>query len=1033
MLDLFWRRPRLLALTILLCLVAGLTALQALPRSEDPELVSRFATVFTAYPGADAERVEALVTDPLEDELREIEEIGELTSSSIAGACTMAIELADEVSAAEVDEVWSRVRDRLDDAKLEFPDGVAEPDFDDNPSDAYTLILGLSWTLDSEPSLAILGRLGEELADILRSIAGTREADVFGEPEEIVLVEVSPSKLATYGLDFDDVANALRGGDSKLPAGQLRSDRSNLLIEVAGDFESLARVDELPIRQGPEGRLLRLGEVATVRRTIENPASAIAILSGQEGVAVAARALSGRRVDLWSADARAAVAEFEESLPSGVELSTIFDQSRYTDVRLESLVQNFGLGALLVVIVIFFTMGWRSALLVGSALPLTSLLVLEGMLLVGVPIHQMSVTGLILALGLLIDNAIVMVDETRRRLDRGMEASAAIRATVRGLAGPLAGSTVTTILAFLPIVLMPGPAGEFVGTIAISVILALLSSLLLALTVTPTLAGMLLRSAKPAHSPTGKFLNNGVTSARLSRPYRKGVRLAVKYPALGVLLAIALPVFGFSRFPTLDEQFFPAADRDQFQIELRLPWQTPIEVSRAAAFRGREAILQNDAVEDVHWFVGESAPRFYYNIKDGRQGVPYYVQGLVQLKSAEGSLDVVAEIQESLDRALPELQALARPIEQGPPIDAPVELRLYGPQIQTLRELGEELRSHLAKAEGITHTRTTLEGGQPKLRLELDDAGARLVGLDETSLARRLAARTDGVLGGSLIEATEELPVRVRLEDESRKELETVTGTELNGPGGWTPVSALASVALVPETASIPHRDGRRVNTVEGYVVSGSLPDRALKDFNRILAESGWEPPFGYELQIGGEAAERDEAVGKLMAAASVLMVLMLASLVLSFDSFRFAGIIAGVAFLSVGLGGLALWLGGMPFGFMAIVGTMGLIGVAVNDSIVVLAGLRHDEGAMSGDLDACVDVVVHATRHLVSTSLTTIAGFLPLILAGGGFWPPLAWTIAGGVTGATFLSMTFVPALFLVVRRWKLRGERRRAIAAPA
>ncbi|MBK8979947.1 MAG: efflux RND transporter permease subunit [Planctomycetes bacterium] len=1027
--DLLWRKPRLLVSTLALIAVAGLSALQVLPRAEDPTLTARFGNVFTAWPGADAARIEALVTDPLEDELREIEEIALLQSSSLAGSSTINIELADDVT--EVDEVWSRVRDRLADAAAKLPAGAGTPEFDEVENSAWSLIAGLRWTLPTEPNLAILGRLAEELADELRGVSGTKAVEVFGEPREEILVEVDPVRLAAHGLEPRDVAEAVRRADAKVSAGRVHGDRNDLLLEVSGEIESLDRVATLPVLAGEDGRFVRVGDLARVRKAALEPASTLALLSGQPGIAVAARLSDGRRVDTWAIGARAAVERFRAGLPRGVEVVSLFDQSRYTDRRLADLLVNFLLGAGLVAVVVLLTMGWRSALIVGSALPLNSLIVLAGMSLLGVPIHQMSVTGLVIALGLMIDNAIVMVDEVRHRLDHGRSIGAAIRATVQAMAVPLGGSTITTVLAFMPLVLMPGATGEFVGSIAISVIVALIGSLALSLTVVPALAGWLERvgrrptGSEPLRSAWRRAWRHGLDAGPLSHGYRRLVRAMFARPLLGIASAIVLPVVGFLHFGDLEEQFFPSADRDQFQIELRLPWQTPIAETRRAALVARDAVLQHPLVEDVHWFLGESAPRFYYNILDGRRGLPFYAQALVQLRSDQGSLPAVQEIQELLDRALPDLQALARPIEQGPPVDAPVELRVFGPDLDTLAEMGQQLREILADTPGVVHTRAQLEDGQPKLRVRLDDETARLAGVDNVDVADRLLARTDGVLGGSLVEGTEELPIRVRVADADRRDLAAIATTDLpRAGGGSTPLAAVAGLELVPEPASIPHRDGRRCNTVQAYVVAGTLPSIVVADVQRTLAERGFAIPAGYRLAWGGEAAERDKAVGSLLAAAAVLMVLMAAALVLSFDSFRLAAVIGLVALLSVGLALGSLWVFGYPFGFMAIIGAMGLVGVAVNDSIVVLTGLAHDAAARRGSLDAATEVVVRCTRHLLSTSLTTVVGFAPLLIAGGGFWPPLAIAIAGGVTGATWIAVTLVPAMFslLVARRGRLR-----------
>jgi multidrug efflux pump subunit AcrB len=330
----------------------------------------------------------------------------------------------------------------------------------------------------------------------------------------------------------------------------------------------------------------------------------------------------------------------------------------------------------------------------------------------------------------------------------------------------------------------------------------------------------------------------------------------------------------------------------------------------------------------------------------------------------------------------------------------------------------------LSAVPDVVHTDADLTETLPKLSFEVDEEEVRLAGLDRAAIARQLDTTLEGTVGGSLLEATEELPIRVRVADSGRGDLVQIESLDLlptnpsaNGDRRLIPISALGNVNLVPERAVIARRNGRRVNVVRGYITAGVLPGKVLADYQKRLVNE-FNLPAGYDMEFGGESAERNEAVGNLSASLGVLMVVMVATLVLSFGSFRLAAIIGVVGALSGGLGFGSLWLFGYPFGFMAIIGTMGLIGIAINDSIVVLAAIRDDERAQTGDRDAIRDVVLRSSRHVLATTFTTIAGFIPLIVEGGGFWPPLAITIAGGVVGATLLALVFVPSTYLLLNR---------------
>jgi len=1040
--NLFYRNPRLTALFLGLVIVAGLAALQSLARQEDPTLARRFGTVRTVFPGASALRVESLVTDKLEAELRELHEIREITSESRTGLSVLRIELDQHYEEADVDEIWSKVRDRIEEARREFPPGAGAPDFEDQTSTAITLLVGLTWEQPGPPQMGLLTRLAEELENRLRNLPNTKETDLHGEAEEEIRVTVDPDVLASVGLTAAEISSAVVRADSKVPAGQLRNARNDLLIEVAGELDSLARIRDVPLREAPGGRLLRVGDVATVEKAVREPAVTEAWLGGTRGIAVSATMESGRRVDLWAASARAVVDEFEALVPKGVGYEVIFDQSVYTQERLGTLVGNLLLGAAIVVAILFFMMGLRSALIVGSALPITVCMVLAELNVLGVPLHQTSVTGIIIALGLLIDNAIVVVDEYNTRVRRGVTRPEAVSSTVRHLVVPLAASTLTTILAFLPIVLMPGGAGEFVGPISIGVGLAVGSSFLVSMTVIPAVAAFLTSQrtlARAREGRRGAFWKDGFSSERLVAAWGRTLDVLLARPWLGVAISLVLPVAGFLAARTMTEQFFPPNDRNQFQIQLVLPSQTSTAETRRNALRARELVHRHEEILESHWFVGDSAPRVFYNMFQNEEGVSSYAGAFVTTRSPDATEALLPRLQRELIDTFPNARVIALPFEQGPPFDAPIEARIVGPDLEELRRLGERVRAVLARTDDVTYTVARIKGGEPKLMVRTDEVEARYAGLQLSDVADQLHASLEGAEGGSLLERTEEIPVRVRVEGEHRAQLRAIAAGNVIGRGrvmdergvAGVPLSAMSEIALVPEMAGITRRNGERSNTVQAFLVPYTLISESLADFRRRLDASGFTLPEGYRLEFGGESEERSEALANLMAFALPLFVVMAGTIILSFDSFRLAGIIGCVAFLSVGLAMLGVWTFGHPMGFLAIVGTMGLVGLAINDSIVVLNQLRADPGARAGDLADTRDVVIEASRHILATTFTTVGGFTPLILFGGRFWPPLATAIAGGVLGASVLALIFVPCVFVRSRQREQRRAQARAARA--
>ena len=1018
--TLFIRDQRLLSLVICLIVVAGLAALLVLPRMEDPVLTERAGIINTLYPGASAERVESLVTEKIESKVQEIEEIKELRSISSDGISTITIELKDTVKREQASNVWSRLRDKLAESEPQLPADALAPEFDRLNISAYALIVALQWDADGEPNYAILRRYAKELDDRLRQISGTKEVDTYGDPAEEILVSLRPHELSQRSLSVRQVADQLRASDAKVSAGLQRGASSDVLLEIGNELDSLRRIRETPIQFSSDGRAVNVGDIADVRKTVRTPVSALALVDGEASVCVAALVLPTKRVDVWFDDAREVLADFETELPAGIKQAVRFEQDTYVRGRLQTLTKNLLLGAIAVVMVIGVMMGWRSALVVGAALPLASFMVLAGLNWLGIPLHQMSITGLIIALGLLIDNAIVIVDEVSQNMREGKSAQSAVNQSVRHLAIPLFGSTLTTALSFAPIALMPGPAGEFVGSIAISVLLAIFSSFFLAMTITPSLAAMF-QPKSVSTAEQRKWWRRGVVSEPVSNWYRGFLHWLYQRPGLGILCSLLIPLVGFGLGSTLTEQFFPPADRDQLNVQLELPATSSIANTKRVAAAARQLLVQHGSVESVDWYLGESAPPFYYNMLASRSGASQYGQALVQLQTARGLRPLIHELQQELDDAFPNARFLVRQLEQGPPFDAPIELRLSGPSLDTLRELGDAVRGVLAATPDVVHVTTDLGEARPTLSLNIDEEKARLAGVTQLEIAQQLEASLEGAVGGLVLEETEELPVRVRAGDDVRGDLDQIASLQIMASGAddvmrSVPLSNLAKVTLVPKVPAIRRIDTTRVNEVRGYVTAGKLPAGILADFQRRLDKAAIKFPAGYKLEVAGEASKRDEAIGNLMSNVGVLMVLMVATLVLSFSSYRMAIIVGAVAVLAVGLSLGALAIFGYPFGFMAIIGTMGLIGVAINDTIVVLAAIREDKGARAGDPKRLADVVHRSTRHVLATTFTTIAGFIPLLLEGGGFWPPLATSIAGGVSGATILALLFGPSCYALL-----------------
>lgn len=1015
----FVKNGRLMSLTIILLVVSGFAALSTMPRMEDPRMENRHASVLTRLPGASAERIEVLITEKIEQKLRKISEIKNLTSVSRPGISAVKIELQDEVTNSL--PIWSRVRDLLNDVTPQLPANTLSPTLEDDRSYAFTQLIALNWHGDSPSDIASLGRYANDLQNRLRIVTGTDLVSIFGHGQEEILVEIEQGLNSKLNLSSKVIAQKIKQSDAKVSAGQLVNQHNQMQVELSGAFNSVTRIENIPIKEEGSGSILRLGDIAKVSKSLAWPAQEMAIVNDKPAVVVAARMLPNLRIDKWSENIKAVLAQYSKQLPQNIELEVLFDQNTYTEKRLGDLVDNIALGFILISSVLLVTLGWRSAIIVAASLPLTVMFTLSVMNFYGIPIHQMSVTGLVVALGIMVDNAIVMTDTIQTKRQEGLSRLDSVSFAVKHLWLPLLGSTITTVLAFMPLILMPGSAGEFVGGIAYSVIFSLIGSYLISHTIVAGLAGRFLPKGlaqKESIKRDGHWYQVGIHLPKLNQLFEKGLHWALTYKKITIITVFGLPLLGFILSKQLSEQFFPPSDRDMFQIELFMPTQSSIVNTQVISQKVSDYLYQQQGIEKVRWFIGKNAPSFYYNLTPTKDGLQNYGQAMVTTTDFQAANRLIPSLQTALDELVPQAQILVRKLEQGPPFNAPVELRVYGPNLDTLKVIGDDIRKIMTQTPDIIHTRVSLQPGTPKVWVNTNEEAASLVGLSLVEIAEQLQGSLSGLVSGSIIEATESIPVRVRLANEDRADINklsniNVFSASMGNDALPIPLTAIADFSLKPSRGAIPHRNGSRVNVIEGYIRSGVLPSVVLTKVRENIAAENYQLPAGYTMEIGGESSKRNDAVGKLLASVGIIFTLLLTVVVLSFNSFRLGGIIFFSALQSVGLGLLTVYLFGYPFGFTVIIALLGLMGLAINAAIVIIAELKSDTQAVQGNPRAIIKGVQNCTRHITSTTITTVGGFLPLILAGGGFWPPFAVAIAGGTVLTTLLSFLFVPAAF--------------------
>ena len=1017
-----YKHSRYVTLVVICIIAVGITSFNSIARQEDPTLQNFVGTITTFYPSATPDRVEALVTRPLEDELRQISEIEWLRTASGGGVSFVNMRLKDNLTNEGRERAWTEVRDAISDASPQFPTGVAKPLFDNDRLNSFTAIVALSSSTSQDMSLSVLNRLTQDFVDRAKNLPETKLVEVFGEPVEEIRAEINETALISRGLSLQQVAAALQAADAKIASGRTSGAGTDIVIELTGDFSSLERIRNVIINTSTGGSATRVSDIARVYKSAVRPPPAMALAQGRPAILVGAVMETGHQVDIWSANFRALVEQFRLDAPAGLKLEITYDQSSYAETRLGGVAKNLGIGIVLVVLVLLITLGWRAAVVVACTLPLCGLISITVMNSIGMALDQMSITGLIVALGLLVDGSIVMTDEVRKRLLQGRSSLEAISGSVDRLRVPLIASALTTVLAFMPMAILPGPGGDFVGAIARAVIIMLTASTLLALVITPVLATWLL-PREPATA--GQWYVGGINSGKAGDTLVRALDWSMRHPLAATALAIALPITGFLTFPTLTAQFFPGTDRDQLYVQVKLAdGRSTYDTSRLVQ-RIDAKLRSHELIRRVDWTLGESPPAFYYNMYRFKEGIPSWAEALVLTRDQNQTDELIRQLQTQLDREYPSAQIIVRGIDQGPPVTAPLEVEIYGPNLAVLQALGKTFRQRMDAIPYVTHTTVGLTGGAPKLEFQVQEEKLRLAQRQLADVATALNDSLQGRVGGEVLEGTERLPVRVRLPEKDWGDVDSIAniliptapnadnmGTSIAG----IPLNALGDAKLVPSQSPISRYNGRRMNQISGHLVRGVLPEEALKLLQLDLMQNPITLPDGYTLEYGGDTEERASVVDQLMAPMGLILSALLATIVMTFNSWRLSAIAVLVCVCSLGLSLLALAIFRYPFGIQAMIGVIGSVGVSINAAIIIITALQADEKAARGNLFAIRSVVMDSSRHIISTTLTTFGGFLPLILEGSQFWPPFAMAIAGGVLLSTIISFFLVPPLFLLI-----------------
>ena len=1006
--DLYLDRPRIFLLAMLFIIAGGLLSYDSLPRQENPQLAERWANITAVLPGATPQRVETQIADVLETQLREIDEIKIIDSTSLSGVVRVGLELKEIIGKGETDEVWAKVQETLSQSAALVPPGTNISFNHSGPP--TTVLFALQWRGDGEPQMVILSRLANQFKRKLANITNSKQALVYGDTKEEIFVGADLDLLTDAGMNIQSIAIAIDRYDSKRAIGNIVGQDAEFRIKAHDNISLINDLKKLPLKISDDYQAIRLEDVATVEKLPVDPPIEIVSYNGIPSVFVEVRGKFAQRTDLYSKAVLRVADVFKEGLPDEIGLEVIFNESDFVEEKFSFLMQSILLATFIVLFLSYLLLGPRSAVIVSAVVPLTILLVLIGCTILQVPLHQTSVTGIILSLGLLIDNSIIVVEDYRYRKSQKLVNREAIYASIKHLSLPLLAATVTTGLAFMPMAAGKGASPEFVGDMAITIILAVSSSLFLALTVVP----VLLKTMEDSNFLNlNKSKNIGFSHQGLRTRYRAFLAWALFKPGRALVLSLILPILGFVSFGFLDTDFFPNQGKTMFKVEVELDANASIYATNKRVISIRDQVLLEDYVTRDMWWVGRRLPRLLYNIIGGPsgEGSDNLATGVFFTSSYSQMDSSLANLAKRLEKDHADVRVRVSKFTNGPPVEFPVNIAIFGDDNQVLKSLGEELKSILAKSPQVSDVLADQSASVTGLEINLDEVNLAFSSKSSQEIIDQISASTRGIYVGSMLDGNKEVPIRIKNKNREASEVNQTAFLAINSAEGFDYVESFSDISYTSEINQINRYQGTRNNAVKAAVYPGTLASTVLNDVADELKAFEDSLPVGYSIAQFGDAEERAESFGQLFSTFFLFLGLIVMTLVMILNSFRQASIILLVGTLCIGLGFLGMFVGFQNFGFIGLVGIVGLAGLAINDSIVVLSHLNEDAGTGQVSKDTLIETTVRSTRHILTTSLTTMGGLLPLLF--DKFFETLAWAMCFGVMGSALLALLLIPSMF--------------------
>ena len=1005
-------KNRITAVALLLVLAGGLSAYRGMSRAEDPGFTVRVAQVVTRFPGASPERVERLITDPIEEAIQELPEIDYLSSTSKTGVSIVMVNVRDEFD--DLQPIWSDLRRKVERAARRLPEGVIGPQVNDEFGDVFGIVVTVT---GDGYSYAELKQVADEVRDELLRVPDVAKVDIYGAQDERIFVDYDNARLAELGLSPMQLRSILDSANIIIPGGSIRTGVERIALEPTGNFESVDDLRRTVVTLPGRSEIVFLEDLAAISRGYADPPAGRVYTSGTPGLALGIAMRDGGNMITLGNGIRQEIERLQAIYPIGVDFDVVAFQPEHVARKVREFMVNLGQAVGIVLVVMLLFLGPRTGLVVASLVPMAMITSLLVMSFLGVGLDQMSLAALIIALGMLVDNAIVMAESIMVQMAAGRRPVDAAVACARELRIPLLISSLTTAVAFLPISLAQSTTGEYTRPLFQVITIALLSSWLLALTMTPLLCVLFLKVRPVAAGE--RF------AGRVYAAYRGLLVACLRRPALTVAAVAVVFVVAMQGFRIIPSLFFPPSDKPIFTATYELPAGTSIERTIEVVEAVDDFIAAGlhagagGAVRGItNWatFAGNGGPRFYL----GHNPQPANPQFAFSLFNATDRAvitdELIPRIAAFCRERYPEVEVELDPLQLGPPVSAPVQVRLAGRDPDRLFELADRVKAEIRSLPGAVGITDDWGMRSKKLVVAVDQPRARRAGVTSQDVAISLQTALSGIETTQYREGETAIPVTLRSTLAGRTDVTKLESLNVyaQATGDAVPLLQVADAEIVWEPSIIRRRERLKTVTVSAALAPGvTAADVVAQLRPRLEAEqAGW--PVGYRYELGGEAetsARANQSITEQLPVAGLLILLLLIG---QFNSVRRTAII--LLTIPLGLIGVVagLLIAQSYVGFMTLLGIVALAGIIINNGIVLIDRIRIeiDDNGLDPER-AVVEAAQSRFRPILLTTATTVAGLLPLWFGGGPMWEPMAIAIVFGLLGATVLTLGVVPVLY--------------------